>query len=586
LTINASEQGAALDTATVTQTTAVTAYERGAGLDSAVVFKTVAAPVPATAAPLASPAFILSQMPRMHAQNLLTGQWWHRDVQGITAPTITWTLNAPGTFSCTLAPPRADMLDATGNPLLVEWRDAIYLEESGQIKFGGILTSSTMAGPAWTLTAMEFSCYPAGMIYEGPNFSTTEIDALDAVRYIWGWLQSQPGGDLQMQLGTQKAGVMLGAQTAAGATTALSRPAAAGQPQIYVPAAGAATLTGGEGITISGIPYTLGQVWATPNGVADGHMTLTGNLGEPHVAGEPVAQVTPVTAVLDKEAKAGQRVIWMDSTRAGAFTTGETISVGGTHYAVEAIGADSKGLPDGSLTVNVNLLATYPIGTRVTQVQAITPFSLYWYNSVDCGQELTSIQQEAVFDFRELHTWNSDRTGVIHQLVFGVPRLGVRQMGLRFAEGENITQAAAITRDGTLYASEVIGLGAGTGSAEVRATASNASTGRLRRNAVYTDQTVQTTARMAVKANRQLQAMQNIDMVTSVTIKNHPSAPFGSFGPGDDIPVTLCSGWRNAVIWSRITSMQQNPQEDTMVLALARSDSYTYQQETGMAGSL
>ena len=149
MTINASEQGAALDTATVTQTTAVTAYERGAGLDSAVVFKTVAAPVPATAAPLASPAFILSQMPRMHAQNLLTGQWWHRDVQGITAPTITWTLNAPGTFSCTLAPPRADMLDATGNPLLQEWRDAIYLEESGQIKFGGILTSSTMAGPEY-----------------------------------------------------------------------------------------------------------------------------------------------------------------------------------------------------------------------------------------------------------------------------------------------------------------------------------------------------------------------------------------------------------------------------------------------------
>jgi len=587
LTIEAPEYGAAQDTATVTQTVSVTAYEKGGGRDSAVVFKTVAAPVPSTAAPLASPAFILSQMPRMHCQNLLTGQWWHRDVQGITSPSITWTLNAPGTFSCTLAPPRADMLDATGNPLLVEWRDAIYLEESGQIKFGGILTSSTMAGPAWTLTAMEFSGYPNGMIYEGPNYSVTDIDALDAVRYIWGWLQSQPGGDLQMQLGTQKAGVLLGAQTAAGAVTALSRPAAAGQAQLWVPAAGSAALTGGTGITISGIPYTVKQVWATPNGVANGHITLTGNLGEPHVAGEPVTQVSPVTTVITRQAKGGDGVIWCDSTTAGALTVGQVLTIGGGIYRITALGTSTAGVPDGEITLANNLIAgTYPIGTRVTQNMTITPFSLYWYNSTDLGQELASIQQEAVFDFREVHSWNSDRTGVVHQMVFGVPRLGVRQAGLRFAEGENIVQSAAITRDGTQYASEVIGLGAGTGSAEVRATASNASTGRLRRNSVYTDQTVLTTARMSVKAQRQLTAMQNVDTVTSITIKNHPSAPFGSFAPGDDIPVTLCSGWRNAVIWSRITSMQQNPQEDLMTLTLARSDSFTFAAETGIAGTI
>ena len=584
MTINASEQGAALDTATVTQTTAVTAYERGAGLDSAVVFKTVAAPVPAPAALPASPAFILSQMPRMHAQNLLTGQWWHRDVQGISSPSITWALNAPGTFSCTLAPPRPDMLDATGNPVLQEWRDAIYLEESNQIKFGGILTSSTMAGPAWTLTVMEFSGYPNGMLYEGPDFSVTGIDALDAVRYIWNWLQAQPGGDLQLQLGTGESGVLLGSQAPAGAATTLSANAAAGQPQIYVPAAGAAALTPGAGITISGIPYTLNNIWATPNGVPDGHMTLTANLGEPHVTGEPVTQVTPAVTIIVKAAAAGQPVIWMDST--GAFAAGGTVAIGSGQYVISAIGANTAGVPNGMVTLTANLTAACPIGTRVTAVQAITPFSLYWYNSTDCGQEITSIQQEGVFDFRETHTWNSDRSGVIHRLTFGVPRIGVRQFGLRFAEGENIVQSATITRDGTLFATEVIGLGAGTGSAEVRATASNASTGRLRRSSVYTDQTVQTTARMATKAGRQLTAMQNIDAVTSIVVKNHPSAPFGSFAPGDDIAVTLCTGWRNTVIWSRITSMQQNPQTDLMTLTLARSDSFSYQAETGIAGTI
>ena len=425
MTVPAPESGAALETATVTQTYPVGASELAGGYDHATVYKTVAAPVPSTAALPASPAFITSQMPRMHCQNLLTGQWWHRDVQGITSPSVTWTLNAPGTFTCTLAPPRADMLDATGNPVLQEWRDAIYLEESGQIKFGGILTSSTMAGPAWTITAVEFSGYPNGMIYEGPNYTAINIDALDAVRYIWGWLQAQPGGDLQMQLGTQKSGVLLGSTPAPGTVTALSRNAAAGQPQVYVPAAGAAALAAGEGITISGLPYTIRNVWATKDGTADGHLTLTANLAEPHVAGEPVAQVTPVTATLTREAKGGQSSVWVGNTAAGAFTTGETIAVGAGIYRITALGTDTAGVTDGQLTLANNLIAgTYPIGTRVTQVQALTPFTLLWYNSTDCGQEITSIQQEGVFDFRELHTWNASRTGVVHQLLFGVPRIG------------------------------------------------------------------------------------------------------------------------------------------------------------------
>lgn len=604
--IPGAEYAGALETTAVTQTIPVTvgsggggavygavyaaAYtggaggggELGGGIDHAVVIKSVAAPVPSAAAKPASPAFILSQMPRMHAQNLLTGAWYHRDVQGISSPLITWTLNAPGTFTCTLAPPRPDMLDATGNPVLQEWRDAIYLEESNQIKFGGIVTSSAMQGPQWTLTATEFSTYPNGMIYEGPNYSVTNIDALDAVRYLWGWLQAQPGGDLQMQLGTQKSGVLLGAQAAAGATMTLSRNAAAGQPQIWVSSAGA--LAPGAGITISGIPYTVRQVWATSQGIATGHVTLTGNLGEAHVAGEPVAVVTPVTTIIVKAAAAGQPVIWMDDT--SAFAVGGTVTIGAAQYVISAIASNTAGVPTGQVTLTTNLAAACPVGTRVTQVLAVTPFALYWYNSTDCGQEITSIRQEAVFDFRELHTWNGDRTGVVHQLVFGVPRLGGRLTGLRFAEGENIVTAASVTRDGTAYASEVIGLGAGTGSAEVRATASNASTGRLRRTSVYTDQTVLTVARMAMKAQRQLTAMQNIDTVTSITVKNHPNAPFGSFAPGDDIPVTLCTGWRNVTIWSRITALSQDPSSDLMILTLARSDSFTFAQETGIAGTI
>jgi len=175
---------------------------------------------------------------------------------------------------------------------------------------------------------------------------------------------------------------------------------------------------------------------------------------------------------------------------------------------------------------------------------------------------------------------------VIHQLSFGVPRIGTRLTGLRFCEGENIVQAATVTRDGTVFADNVVGLGAGTGSASVRATAANASTGRLRRTFVYTDQTVQTVSRLAAKVQKVLASMQNIDTVTQVVVRNHANAPFGSFAPGDDIPVMLASGWRNTTIWSRITAMAQDPTQDTMTLTLARSDSFTYEAQTGQAGTL
>jgi hypothetical protein len=55
---------------------------------------------------------------------------------------------------------------------------------------------------------------------------------------------------------------------------------------------------------------------------------------------------------------------------------------------------------------------------------------------------------------------------------------------------------------------------------------------------------------------------------------------------GDDIPVTMCTGWRNTVIWCRVVSIAQDPTTDIATLTLARSDSYSYMSESGEAGTL
>lgn len=543
------------------------------------------APTPGTAIRAASPAFIKSQMPRMHVQNLLTGQWVHRDVQGVTQPSITWALNAADAFTCQLSPPRQGMMDASGNALVMEWRDAIYLEEHGEIKFGGIVTQSTMTGAAWSLTAMGFEGYANSMPYEGPDYVVTKTDALDVVRYMWNWLQRQPGSNIGLDLGTARSGYLLGAQVEAGITAELARNARAGDRTIWT--ANSQAFNRNEQITINGYgPYTIAGVIRNKVNEATGQINLTSALAEAHAQRETVVQQSPTFTVLARDAAAGQNNVWLGTS--GPFAAGENITIGGDKYVIGQVNTDSKGNPTGNVTITPNTRRAYGRNTtQVWQVRTITPFELHWYNSTDIGSEMGSIRDEAIFDWREQHTWaDASRNGVRHQLIFGVPRLGGRRTALRFTEGENIIQAVQVTRDGTKYANNVIGLGAGSGAAQLRVTASDLNTGRLRRTAIYNDQTAGTRTRMIAKATKILTAMKNIDTVTQVVVKNHPNAPFGSFGPGDDIPVMITQGWRNTTIWSRIVQMTQDPTTDLMTLSLARSDSFSYIPDSGLAGSL
>jgi hypothetical protein len=579
------DTGAATEDLTVTIAQGITQADVAGAVDAiTVLIGGAPAPVPGTVIKAASPAFIRSQMPRMHIQNLLTGKWVNRDVQGIVSPSVTWALNTADAFTCTLAPPRGEMMDASGNAVIVEWRDAIYLEESDEIKFGGICTQSTLTGPQWNITAMGFAGYPNGMPYEGPDFTRTNIDALDVVRYIWNWLQSQPGGNIGMELGSGKSGTLLGAQVAPGIVTTIARNVAAGSSVIWLGNANA--FNRNVTITISGVPYTISGVIRNSSGVATGQVNLTAPLGEPHVIGDPVLQTSPVFTTLARAVAVNQNNIWLGD--AASFASGEAIIISGDPYTINQVLTGSTGLATGNVTLTSSTRKAYASGSPVYQVRTVTPFQLLWYNSTDLGSELTSIQQEAVFDTREYHFWGdpATRNTVRHRLLFGVPRLGNRLTGLRFAEGENIVSPSTVTRDGLKYASNVVALGAGAGSAQVRSTAASAGTGRLRRTYVFTDQTVNTVSRLASKAQRVLASMQNIDTVTQVVVRNHPNAPFGSFAPGDDIPVMMASGWRNTIIWSRITAMTQDPTTDLMTLTLARSDSFTYMAQTGQAGTL
>jgi hypothetical protein len=367
---------------------------------------------------------------RYIAQRVLTGAWLDRVGAQMSAVTMTWDL-VTDQFQGSISPLDFQRVAPDGLPLFDEWSTAIYaIDETGFIHWGGLLVSSSFTGPDWTLNCIGFRGYAAGNIYTGPEYIQTSVDPLDAVRYVWSWLQAQPNGNIGL--------------------------------------------------------------------IADG-------------------------------------------TRSGT-------SVG----------------------------------------SAASPYTLAWYDANDCGQEITNLAQGTPFDLGEVHSWtDASQASVYHRLVLGWPRIGTRQLGLRFVEGENITALVDAVRDGSKYSNEMSGIGAGTGTTAIRTFLGQPDPNRLRRCGAFTDQTISDQGQLAVASQRAMQALVSPlqGQINSCSWMNHPNAPLGSFHAGDDILVQIANGWlAGQRIWHRVVSVTYEPATRSGTLTMARSDSYTYGPETFITG--
>lgn len=227
------------------------------------------------------------------------------------------------------------------------------------------------------------------------------------------------------------------------------------------------------------------------------------------------------------------------------------------------------------------LPATGNVPAGVQVITALSPYVLAWYNATDSGQEISNLAQTAPFDMVESHAWtDATQNAVSHRLVLGYPRVGSRESDLRFVEGENITALVDVSRSGSGYANEILGVGSGTGSAAVRAVVGSPDTFRLRRCGSVVNQTILGTNQLSALAQRSLTALQAplAGQISSCTWQNHPNAPLGSFMQGDDILVSVKNGWlAGQDIWHRVKSYTYDPATRLGTLTLARSDSFTYQ---------
>lgn len=110
--------------------------------------------------------------------------------------TIEEVLSGDGSISGKIEPVYRTLLGDDGAPILTPWSAAIYAENNGTIRAGGILSRSGWREASWELEATGFTSYGRDMPYTADGYKGIRVDPMNAARVIWQHIQSQPGGNI------------------------------------------------------------------------------------------------------------------------------------------------------------------------------------------------------------------------------------------------------------------------------------------------------------------------------------------------------------------------------------------------------
>lgn len=206
----------------------------------------------------------------------------------------------------------------------------------------------------------------------------------------------------------------------------------------------------------------------------------------------------------------------------------------------------------------------------------VTPYVLAYWQTHDLAKEFDNLASLAPFEYTLTHTWNTDKTRILHTLTYGYPRLGARRTDLRFTVGENIAVTPSFKTDDDAYASNVIVLGAGEGQKMMRAEDADPAPGRLGRYEVITDKSITTPTAARQRAAAERRARTGQDDISDIVVTQHPHARLGSYQVGDDILINTADGWQGRrSVWVKILGIQIRPATNTTTLQVRRAEKVT-----------
>ena len=208
-------------------------------------------------------------------------------------------------------------------------------------------------------------------------------------------------------------------------------------------------------------------------------------------------------------------------------------------------------------------------GTATSQDEG--PLRYAEWMTEDIGEEQDDLAGDTPFAYREHHGWNGNKTDIWHRLELGYPSLG-RRIQHPFVVGDNVHVIPQVVRDGDYFANHVRVLGAGEGSAMIRAEA-RVDDGRLRRMVTITDDSIQDEHHARIRARDELAMRSKTTDVSQIAIRESGGLDLGAWDVGDEIRLQSDVGWLRVDAWFRIISQTINPdQPELAVLSLVRAD--------------
>ena len=204
------------------------------------------------------------------------------------------------------------------------------------------------------------------------------------------------------------------------------------------------------------------------------------------------------------------------------------------------------------------------------------PYKLNWYTNHDLQGSFDDLAADTPFDYHEKHYWKADGS-IGHFLEIGYPRLGRRREDLRFVYGVNLFDVIEEKRDGQIYASGTMVLGAGTGGSANQIWQLVEPPTRPwnlpRRIAVVTDDTITSQSGARRGANAENQWRRTLNDVDSVMVRNHKNAELGAVSVGDEIRLEGRGEWLDIDMWVRVLSIAIDPlNTDQCSYTVARVD--------------
>lgn len=207
--------------------------------------------------------------------------------------------------------------------------------------------------------------------------------------------------------------------------------------------------------------------------------------------------------------------------------------------------------------------------------QTYWQYTLGWWDKVEIASRTDELARVVPFDYVETAQWtDAAKSDVDLGIRFGHPRIGAKR-DLTFIEGENLAAPPTVKRGSDDYANHVTAIGAGEGSKQLRATVGRRD-GRLRRVRLLEATDLRSTASLRALASDTLLRTRHLADITTLAVTNHPSAPVGSYGVGDDILVQTGPSWQPTRMWVRITALDLDPVTEVTTITCSRSDAWDY----------